>query len=152
MGLLYHGDALWCAIPHYDALRSLKRIIPQGTSTDLQLRACKTRGRGVHPPRSLPLVILRRLSLRIASSGRRRSPHFRTVKRWAYYIWSTSVTWLPLHEHRQGNWGRSRRLSFHDSVRHAGYFISTACLIVITDLWNPAPDLHLNLPRGRERP
>ena len=118
MGLLNHGDALWCAVSHYDALHSLKRGIPQGASTDLQLRACKTRGRGIHPPRSLPLVVLRRLSLRIASTGRRRSPHFRTVGRWAYYIWSTSVTWLPLHEHRQGNWGRSRRLCFHDSVRH----------------------------------
>ena len=122
--------------------------ISQGTCTDLQLQTCQTRRRGVHPSRSLPPAILRRLSIRIASTGRRRPSHLRTVGYRTGHIQSTSVTRLPLHEHRQGIGSWRGCLSFRGSVRLLD-FTFTMSLTVTLDSWNPGPASHSNLTRNK---
>ena len=117
MGLLDHGDALWCDPSHRHVLRALRQQTSQGTRADLQLQACQARRCGVHPSRALPLAVLRRLSIRSASTGYRRSSHFRTFGYRKCYIQSTTVARLPLHEHRKGIWGWWGCLGFHRSVR-----------------------------------
>ena len=147
MGQLDHGDPLWCAFHHRNDFHFLNREIPQGTSADIQLQARQTWRCGVHPPWPLPLVVLRRLSIGISSTGHRRSHHLRTLGCRAHYFWSTPAAWLPLYKQRQGNWGCPELIAQYDSVRSVSS-VSTIFLIV-PGSWSLEPSSRLNSQRNK---
>jgi len=135
--------------PRRDVLRSLEWKLPQGACTDSQLQARQTWRCGIHSSWSLPLIVFRRLSIRIARTGRRRPLTFEPVDVGPIIH---SQPRLPFYKHRKENWGWPRRLSFRGSASLIGHFVPTAFLIVTTDSWSPVPASRLNSPRNKERP